>query len=538
MGSYKRILGLVLLLWTGELAAQVVHRYMVFFKDKDGSPYSVSQPLEFLSQRALDRRAHHNVSVTEQDFPVNAEYVQGLKDIEGVDVFFTTRWFNGALVQMDPNGVQANERLDAVLALGFVDRVEFIAPNAVLTHTQQTVDIPETFTAPAATSLSSATQVNMLGAQYLHAEGFRGEGMLIGVFDGGFTGVNLRQVFAHLHTNNRMLGIKDFVKNTGNPYQYDAHGTSALSCIAAKNGSLFTGTAPEAHFLLAVTEEVATEYRVEEYNWLLAAEWADSVGVDVINTSLGYSDFDNSSMNYSTSDMDGLTAVITIASELAAARGILVVNSAGNSGGSSWNIITAPADGPNVLAVGAVNSTGTKASFSSFGPTADGRIKPDVSAMGVSTVVVGSSGSFGTANGTSFSSPLMAGFAAIVWQANPELTNVQVMELIKSWGHLAANPNNSLGYGIPTYTSDVVLGENERTVTWSVFPNPFANRVTVSCFPCTNVDYQLIGIDGKVLSSGQFNLTKTLDTSALSPGMYFLQMTGQGVKEVVKLVRE
>ncbi|MCP4459868.1 MAG: S8 family serine peptidase [Cytophagales bacterium] len=546
----NRILWLVVcLLIAGSLKAQ--DRYMVFFNDKANSAYSAGLPLEFLSQRAIDRRVKQSISVTEEDFPVNASYVQEVRDA-GAAVYLTSRWKNAALVEM------SSSLESSILGLACVASVEFVAPGSKLSTTKVNFSIAETFTDPEVILANTDVQIRMLGADRLHSDGFDGSGMLIAVFDGGFIGVNNNSPFQHLHDEGRIIAELDFVENSGNPYQYASHGTNVLSCIAGayENDTLtFIGTAPKAKFILAVTEEVATEYRVEEYNWLLAAEYADSAGVDVINSSLGYTDFDDSSMDYTYENMDGQTTVTTQAANLAASKGILVVNSAGNAGSDSdssdgstiescksegnWCYIGAPADSPNVLAVGAVGGDKSRASFSSFGPSYDGRTKPDVSAMGLQTTVVYSSGNIGTNNGTSFSSPLMAGYAASLWQAYPELTNMELMDLIKNTASQTSSPDNELGYGIPHYL--IVLGTSvELGKRFKVYPNPTESSLTIERIDMVEIAYTLSNLEGKTMIRGVLRIgeDQVKINSSFKSGIYFLRLQSGEQVETIKLLKK
>ena len=524
----------------GSLVAQ--DRYMVFFKDKANSTFSTSSPLAFLSQRSIDRRVKHNASITEEDLPVNATYVQTLKTT-GAVVYFTSRWMNAALVEMS-SSLEAT-----VLGLPMVESIEFVAPNSKLSFVKDEFTIAQTFTNPSTISASTDAQIQMLGADQMHTDGYTGDGMLIAVFDGGFSGVNLNSPFQHIYDDNRIIAELDFVENSGNPYQYGDHGTKVLSCIAGSyfaGENSFIGTAPDATFILAVTEEVATEYRVEEYNWLLAAEYADSAGVDVISSSLGYTDFDDNSlyqMNYSYEDMDGQTTVISRAANLASSKGMLVVNSAGNSGNRSWYYIGSPADSPEVLAVGAVDGSETKASFSSFGPSFDGRIKPDVAAMGEQATVVNSSGNIIQNNGTSFAAPLMAGFVSCIAQKFPSLTSYEIIEIIKASGDQFDAPDNNLGYGIPNYIDvleeSLTLGSDITVYqAFRVYPNPMQWSVTIE-HSAKEVAYHLVNLEGKTLAKGVLSFDESLleiDPS-MEAGVYFLQLRSDGNSETIKLLK-
>ncbi|HYC84279.1 MAG TPA: S8 family peptidase [Chryseosolibacter sp.] len=518
-----------------------VNRYMVFFKDKNGSLFDVARPYEFLSQKSILRRINQGIEVTEQDLPVNESYVQDVRQT-GAEVYYKSRWFNAILVQCDQS------LLSGIEALTFVDHVEFVAPGQKLVQQgRKKFNLKRNNTS---VSHITATQLNLIGINYMHQADYHGEGMTIAVMDAGFQGVDSTTPFAHLITNNQLNTTVsfDFVYNTDNVFQYDEHGTEVLSVIAAEIPDEFTGGASKASFQLYVTEDVTSEYRVEEYNWAFAAERADSAGVDIINTSLGYYDFDDPEMNYEKADMDGETATITRAAQWAADRGIIVVTSAGNEGNiSSWRIITAPADARDVIAVASVDAGGVRASSSSIGPSADGRTKPDLAAMGVGVKVVRSSGSVSSASGTSLAAPLITALVAGVWQRYPELTNKEVIELLKKSASLANNPNNLVGYGLPNFRAVVNFQEPiEQVALFEVYPNRVVDTIVVtpkdpdlveSCF------IELIAANGQVLSSSEvsftwFNRTYQTSLATLAPGMYFLRVWFEKKRFVFKVVKE
>ena len=374
--------------------------------------------------------------------------------------------------------------------------------------------------------------------------------MTIAVFDGGFQGVNTIQPFQHILSEGRInLSVShDFVFNTTNVFQYDDHGTEVFSIIAAYVPDIYTGGAYKANYQLYVTEDVSTEYRVEEYNWLFAAERADSAGVDIINSSLGYYDFDQASMNYTKAQMDGNTTVVTKAAQYAADRGILVVCSAGNEGNiASWRIITAPADARDVIAVANVNANGIVSSTSSTGPSADGRIKPDVAALGSGVKVYRSTGTLTTASGTSLSAPLITGLVAGVLQRFPELTNKEVIHAVKMSASKADNPDILMGYGIPNFKAiENFILETSQANIFEVFPNPITDTVTVSPVDPITVPscrIELISAQGQLLSNelvdfSWLNRKYTKDVSQLSAGLYYYRIwLGQRrfVFKVVKL---
>jgi serine protease AprX len=274
---------------------------------------------------------------------------------------------------------------------------------------------------------------------------------MIGIFDAGFAGVNQSIYFDHLFENDKIIAVQDFVRNSGDVYQYDDHGTGVLSSISGYEESVYEGVAYDADIILCVTEDVPTEYIIEEYNWIFAAEFADSAGVDIINTSLGYNTFDDISMNYKYDDLDGDIARITRATDIAASKGILCVVSVGNEGSNNWEKLVAPADADSALAVGAVSSDFQYLNFSSSGPTSDERIKPDVAALGQGTKIIQYNGEISTGSGTSFASPMIAGLAAGLWQAYPELDNMEIIGLIRKGGSQFMQPDTLIGYGVPDY---------------------------------------------------------------------------------------
>lgn len=516
----NRALLILLLLILVEVAHAQVNRYMVFFTDKEASSYSTNNPEEFLSVRSIARRTAQGIAVTEQDIPVNESYISGVAGT-GAEVFFKTRWMNGVLVQCDLS------LKDDIEALPYVDRVERVAPGQRLIPNGKK-KLKQKVNGTAAVEPTD-DQLNMLGIPDLHQQGYKGAGIFVAVFDAGFPGVNSAAAFQHLFDNGKILLTQDFVFNTENVYQYDEHGTEVLSVIAGNLPGTFTGGAPEATFQLFVTEDVATEYRIEEYNWLFAAERADSAGVDVINSSLGYYDFDDASVNYLKADMDGETTVVSKAAQFAADRGIVVVCSAGNEGNNSWQIITAPADAEDVLAIASVNKFQVRVASSSIGPAADGRIKPDVAAMGGSTSVILPSGNVGSASGTSLAAPLITSLVTVLWQANPSLTNKQLMDAIRLSASQASAPDNLLGYGIP-HTQAVAnyLSAEEQADVFVLYPNPVTDiiwlrpqdpNVVSSC------RLELISNLGQIVYKGNVNfswreLTHAIDVTNLRAGLY------------------
>ena len=512
------------------------NRFAVFFTDKNETEYTVDQPEEFLSPRAIERRQKQEIPIIDEDLPVNASYVSGIKEL-GIKVWYSSKWFNMILVETD------SSRLQELNDLPYVTNVDLVAPGKLGGTNGRSKNGRLRGNGR---SGGAAFQNQLLGVDSMHIQGFTGEGMLIGVFDGGFDGANQVAAFEHLRNESKIKATFDFVSNTNDVYRYSSHGTQAFSCIGASDPQTMIGTAPEADFILCVTEDVFSEYRVEEYNWLFAAEFADSVGVDVINTSLGYNTFDDPSMNYATSDLDGSTAVVSQAASIAATKGMIIVASAGNSGTESWKFITAPADGLDVLAVGAIQHDSVKASFSSFGPTADGRIKPDVVALGVQVSTIDKNGMVALGNGTSFAAPQVAGLVAGYWQAHPDMSYLEVLDAIRNSASQAGMQNNETGWGLPNFnnTMQLVTGLDETDeLGFLVYPNPlFDNLLFIQGnLPTGILGVRLYGSTGQLLAKEMLAINTSnavrLELPHLTPGFYILSLSSQKGNQKVKLIK-
>ena len=446
-------LGLVLAARPEAAAQGTVRRHLVYLRDKAGTPFSVGQPQAFLSARALARRTRQRIAVLPRDLPVNPAYVAQVRAVAGrPDVRYTSKWFNAVVVACDSPTLRRIQALPIVRAAQTLNRGgqtgpvrSYPAPTAAPVAARTTTGTRAGYGTP-------FTQNQLIGAVAMHDAGFRGEGMQIAVFDAGFPGADRIAALQPLFTQNRLLGTRNFVDGGRNVYQRNNHGTNCLSTMGAEQTGFFIGTAPRASYHLCITEDIYSEHPVEEANWLAAAEYADSAGVDIISSSLGYTDFDAPSVSYTYADMNGRNALSSRAATVAARVGMLVVVANGNEGVNPWHFVTAPADADSVLSVGAVDSTRTKVGFSSFGPSADGRIKPTLAAQGYYCAILAPSGAAVHGNGTSFACPELAGMAAGLWQANPRLTAQQVILALRSTASQANAPDNRLGYGIPNFT--------------------------------------------------------------------------------------
>lgn len=437
------ILSAFALLAIGASAQQDTLKYRISLKDKAATEYSLQRPEEFLSAKAIARRARQHLAIDSTDLPVCRAYIDQIKR-QGVRVVVAGKWENFVTVSCRDSSVIAR-----IAALPFVRATErvWIAPKAdaptMATERDSLINQPKVYR----DSLygPAVSQIQLSHGDKLHEAGFKGQGMTIAVIDAGFH--NADRITAM--QNIRILGVKDFVNPKADIYAESSHGMSVLSCIGMNRPNVMTGTAPEASFWLLRSEDEYSEHLVEQDYWSAAIEFADSVGVDVVNTSLGYYTFDDKSKDYQLRDLDGRHALMSRQAAHVADKGMILVCSAGNSGAGSWKKITPPGDAENVLTVGAVNKKAVLASFSSIGNTADGRIKPDVVAVGLGADVIRTDGNQGRANGTSFASPIMCGMVTCLWQACPTLTAKEVIELVRRVGDRADYPDNIYGYGVP-----------------------------------------------------------------------------------------
>ena len=442
------------------------YRYRVTLTDKKNNPYSVKRPEEFLSKKALDRRQKLGIKVDQYDLPITPNYIKAINDT-GVKIHNMSKWNNTVVVEV-------NDTMDAkaLLTLNFVkevtkvwehvDSVSMEDDKFIMTAVLQgfvpkdTVNlymdedrkallnnkVPKTKNEYG----NGMTAVEMLKLQTLHEMGFRGQGMTVAVIDGGFRNVDLIDAFKGC----KIIGTKNFAHPGFSVYrELEDHGTMVFSTLATNQQFRLIGTAPEASYLLLQSEDGLTEQLVEEDNWCAAVEYADSIGVDLITTSLGYYAFDDKTTSHKYEEQDGMTAINSRSASLAASRGLLVLNSAGNEGDGAWKKIGFPADAKDILTVGAVNEKEVNTLFSSLGNTADGRIKPDVMAYGEYVPMINDSGSLVYASGTSFSCPIMCGAVTCLWQAFPNKKPEEIIRAVQAAGHNAKHPNNVFGYGIP-----------------------------------------------------------------------------------------
>lgn len=433
----------IALLATGASAQQDTLKYRISLKDKAATEYSLKKPEKYLSAKAIERRRKQNLPIDSTDLPVCRKYIDEIRK-QGVKIVVTGKWDNFVTVSCNDTTL-----IDRIAALPFVLSTEkvWISPGAgkpsMATERDSVLNQPTIH--PDSIYGRAITQIQMSNGDKLHEAGFKGQGMTIAVIDAGFHNVDKITAMQNI----RILGTKDFVNQQADIFAESSHGMSVLSCIGMNRPDIMTGTAPEASFWLLRSEDEYSEHLVEQDYWSAAVEFADSVGVDVINTSLGYYSFDDKSKNYKYRDLDGRHALMSRQASHISDKGMILVCSAGNSGAGSWKKITPPGDADNVLTVGAIDKRAVLATFSSVGNTADHRVKPDVVAVGVGSDVIRTDGNQGRANGTSFSSPIMCGMVTCLWQACPTLTAKEVIELVRRSGDRAGFPDNIYGYGVP-----------------------------------------------------------------------------------------
>ena len=550
MGKYYKALLILtsFLLMNGLFAQSSYNTYFVQFTDKENSTFSLSNPREYLSEKAVERRIRTGLGFDSLDIPVNANYIQQVLQQGNSNLLLKSKWFNSITVELLDTAIAAAWKLQ-VEALPCVFQVKSL-PSVPLekisihkgTQSEEGM-VSDDFYGP------SFRQTEMLNGHLLHQLGLNGQGMDIAVFDGGFRNADVLPAMAHLFEEGRIIETHDFLNLTSpNVFDASAHGTMVLSHMAGIMQDSLYGTAVEANYYLFQTEDVFREVRLEEDTWIQAAEWADSIGIDVINSSLGYSLFDEDYMNYSTSDMNGSTTRISQAAEICALKGTLVVNSAGNSGDDQWHVITAPSDAEHVLCIGAVDLNGTHASFSGYHPPGLNDVKPNIVAMGRQTVYAASDSTIARGNGTSFSSPIIAGMAATLWQAFPTATNMDIFNAIEQSASLYSTPNDSMGYGIPDFwkafvnlSNQIYSQPNEHSVL--VFPQPSDGQFEIRVegnFPDANNYHYLYDSSGRSVKyyKWDYNYSEPwaiyhLDLTTQPVGQYYFVIeSSQGIQVV------
>lgn len=553
----KTLLLIISFIYITSLVAQDsgLTTYVLHFTDKGVSKAALSNPANYLTDKSVERRLKQKIAFDQADIPVNNQYIKAISNT-GARILTRSRWLNTVVIEANAGMINEisslpyvskiqplvnnkNQSLPLTSAKPFFEK-ETISPWLFETTKNGTADLYNYGAA--------FNQINQIKGQSLHNLGYSGQGMLIAVIDAGFNSVDIMPCFDSLRANNQIKGTRDFADPGNNVYATLAsHGTSVLSCMGAYSSGQMVGTAPKADYWLLRSEVGESESIIEEYYWVSAAEFADSIGADMINSSLGYTTFpDSPGANHTYANMNGDNTVVTIGADNAAEKGILVVNSAGNEGASAWKYIGAPADGDSVFTIGAVTATGIKASFSSVGPTSDGRIKPTVAGQGSGAAIFIPSG-LGSGSGTSFSSPIICGITACLWQAFPERNNMQIIALIKASASQASHPDSLLGWGIPDFqiASSTLSIQNQSVENKLItYPNPVVDKLTLG-FPVSihgKYSLEIVNLQGTVVYSHQRNEGSTRsiqinDIGYLPSGIYFIKVSDRSMIFSGKIIK-
>jgi subtilisin family serine protease len=554
----KKLITLILLLCGLNTVAQIApHKYYVQFTDKNQNPYSLNHPEDFLTQRSIQRRLNQGIGYDEKDLPVTPAYIQAVQNI-GAEILNPTKWLNGTTIYLADTNLLA-----AIRNFPFVGSITKFAPYPVKNNEpvdkfrQEKVGLS---LAPAALQLKSTksynygesyTQIHQVNGDAMHDSGFTGQGIVIAQLDAGFYHVNQHPAFDSLYAHNQILGNKDFLHN-GMPFfddPNDVHGMWVLSIMGGNLPGHLIGAAPRASFWMLRTEEIYHEYQCEEYNWVSGAEFADSVGADIITSSLGYTTFDSLFPSHTCADMNGHSTVAAFGANTAFSRGIVIVVSAGNEGNNmSWRCVSTPADADYAMAIAAVDGNGTRASFSSVGVDTAGRVKPNLAAMGAGTVIADAGGSYTYGNGTSFSAPIIAGMSACLLQATPSATSPMIKSALEQAGSQYSHPDSLLGYGIPdTYRAMIHMGINniKGSNSLNIYPNPFVQGFFLQFNTPIRESLQLTFCDavGRIIQQRTIpaaigeNKININTVNNIPAGIYFIRLNGNSFNSTTQLIK-
>jgi subtilisin family serine protease len=555
METKKIFFPLLFLLFIFQLSAQKPATcFRIQLKDKNQSPYSVTRPEEFLSARAISNKNRYNIAITEEDLPVNPQYKQQICAINpNIRILSESKWQNTVVVYC----------LDS-LALEMIKNLPFTdtAVTPVASYILGAVDSRyETVPANAESMLQNDfsfdtlydygqgwAQIAFHNGHKLHELGFYGDGMLIVVLDGGWEGFDTIPYFQAMYENGQFLGTRDLIPEHDNVYSDGSHGTSVTSTMAmAANGQMI-GTAPHACYFFILSESSFSEELIEEDFWAQGVEIADSLGADVVNSSLGYSTFDDFPQgDFTYADCDGVASIASRNASIACHKGIAVCVSAGNEGNKSWHYISHPADAFDIISVGAARAVDSAmASFSSFGPSADGRVKPDVTSVGWDTYVVSSTGDIHPGNGTSFASPVMAGLVACLRQALPHKNALEILDIVRQHGHQYNAPDSVMGYGIPdmyqAYLDNAlkIVEHSGKEDKIQVFPNPCMDKLSIPNPNRSINQIEIYDVSGKLIASHSGNNTQLIQISVnnLLSGFYIIKIKTKDSVKTAKIIKQ
>jgi hypothetical protein len=559
---YKKLIICSCILATTSFAfAESPNCYRIIFSDKNNSPYSINRPEEFLSPRAIAKRVRFNIPIIEQDLPINPQYIEAILNFssEPSQIISKSKWDNSVVI-FYPDTENSQSIIDEMVV-----NFPFVVDALPVAYYQTPfVSAPPPIQKQMNDSVvylssscdydygKSIDNIALHKGELLHKAGFCGEGMLICVFDAGWNGFDTISYFKPLYQNGQILGTRDLVPGVNNVYIGHTHGTAITSQMASNIDEKMVGTAPKANYFLIRSENEfpsGNEQLIEEDFYAYAAEIADSLGADVVNASLGYYKFNYEWQNiYTSDDNDGTKSIASRAASILAHKGIILVNAAGNEGQSTWHYIIRPADAFDILSVGAVRINSVPVQYSSYGPSADGRIKPDVAALGWNNWVIRSDGKIYGGNtgwmGTSCATPIIAGLAACLWQALPQYSSFEIMQLIKEYSDCYNTPNDRTGYGIPNFYQCYLEHTNSvpksKTSTISVYPNPTAGVLRIKSGELSIDGIEIFDILGRMqnIKNGNFLYPEMkIDISHLPSGIYFVKIVTESSVEIKKVLK-
>jgi serine protease AprX len=557
-----RPLLIIILFFAKQLQAQEF-KYLIHFSDKNNNGFSLSDPQAFLSNKSIDRRAKQNIKIDSTDLPITSSYVDSLSGLPTIRILNHSKWFNQVLISLTDT-----TQLHQVVQFSFVRSFEQVNNNLRKKITGKVAGIQTNISRNTSATFktygpdtlnygASQGQIYIHDGEYLHKQGFHGEGMTIAILDDGFNSYLTNPAFDSIRNQNRILGTYDFVNLKVSVNEEDQHGANCFSIIAANLPGKFIGTAPAASYWLFKTEDITSETPVEEENWVAAAEFADSAGVDLISTSLGYGYFDDSAYNLDYAKRNGHTSLVSRAANFAVSKGMIVTASAGNSGGltGEQKYILCPADGDSVYTVGSVDASGQIASSSSWGPNSSGQVKPDGVSVGEGAFFVAPDGNVNSGSGTSYSNPNLAGLITCLWQAFPEFASYEILNAVRVSSNLYNTPDNRYGYGLPDFEKAYTILQDKKMAAYNqllgndwirVFPVPFQQSFNLLIKPTISgtASLQLLDASGKTImkrsisiSADQLQLTEFEISQSLSTGVYFIRYVDQKEKRTLKLIK-
>ncbi len=536
-------------------------RYVIELNTKQGTPYSIAEPSSYLSPESIARKKRYNINIDSLDLPVNPAFIDSIRRSGKVEILNVSKWLNQILIrttdQTALNKIATFKFVKkrypiAKKSIELVDKIQLGELNSSSTTETSSLNLNKT----ALNYGNAGPQIQIHEGEYLHNKGLQGQSVKIAVFDAGFFRYQNISAFDSLRQKQRIKDTWDLVALNSSVNEDDIHGMWCLSIMAANIPGTYVGSAPQANYYLFRTEDAGSEYPVEEQNWVAAAEKADSLGVDIITSSLGYSEFDDPSFNHTYAQMNGATTLVSKAASIAIKKGMIVTNSAGNEGIKKWKYIIAPADVKDVLTVGAININKSVAPFSSYGPASDGRVKPDVTSIGWNTFLINSNGGVSQGNGTSFSNPNIAGLVACLWQAFPEFSNIEIINAVRQSADRFTSPDDRVGYGIPNFRIAYLSLDKERksrlvrdilkTEDIKVFPNPISDRINIAYKNqnSTRIEFQLYSMDGKLIKRFQqetipneFYLFNLDQLESLPNGQYILNYNTGSKKGNIRIMK-